>query len=92
MSVLFGIPVDLAYHLVCWLAAAATAAGRTRRALQGGGHRHVRRVPADAAPGAVLQPDVPAVPGPLTEEDFRYLHETHGLPRELVTGLLSEPA
>jgi alanyl-tRNA synthetase len=29
--------------------------------------------------------------GPPTEEEFRYLHETHGLPRELVTGLLSEP-
>ena len=28
--------------------------------------------------------------GPPTEEEFRYLHETHGLPRELVTGLLSE--
>ncbi|MEV6521052.1 alanine--tRNA ligase-related protein [Longispora sp. NPDC051575] len=28
--------------------------------------------------------------GPLREEDFRYLHDTHGLPRELVTGLLSE--
>jgi alanyl-tRNA synthetase len=27
--------------------------------------------------------------GPLTEEDFRYLHATHGLPREFVTGLLS---
>jgi alanyl-tRNA synthetase len=26
--------------------------------------------------------------GPLTEEDYRYLHETHGLPRELVTDLL----
>jgi alanyl-tRNA synthetase len=25
---------------------------------------------------------------PLTEEDYRYLHETHGLPRELVTDLL----
>lgn len=25
--------------------------------------------------------------GPLTEEDYRYLHETHGLPREFVTGL-----
>ena len=24
-----------------------------------------------------------------TEEELRYLHETHGLPRELVTGLLS---
>ncbi len=28
--------------------------------------------------------------GPPTEEEFRYLHETHGLPRELVTGLLSD--
>ncbi|GIG56874.1 hypothetical protein Lfu02_12460 [Longispora fulva] len=28
--------------------------------------------------------------GPLREEDYRYLHDTHGLPRELVTGLLSE--
>jgi alanyl-tRNA synthetase len=28
--------------------------------------------------------------GPLSEEDFRYLHDTHGLPRELVAGLLSE--
>ena len=28
--------------------------------------------------------------GPLTEEDYRYLHDTHGLPRELVNGLLSE--
>ncbi len=28
--------------------------------------------------------------GPPTDEEFRYLHETHGLPRELVTGLLSE--
>jgi alanyl-tRNA synthetase len=27
-----------------------------------------------------------------TEEELRYLHETHGLPRELVVGLLSEPA
>jgi len=25
---------------------------------------------------------------PLSEEDFRYLHDTHGLPRELVTELL----
>jgi alanyl-tRNA synthetase len=29
--------------------------------------------------------------GPPTEAEFRYLHETHGLPRELVSGLLSEP-
>jgi alanyl-tRNA synthetase len=27
---------------------------------------------------------------PLTEKDFRYLHETHGLPREFVAGLLSD--
>ena len=27
--------------------------------------------------------------GPLGEEDYRFLHDTHGLPRELVTGLLS---
>ena len=27
--------------------------------------------------------------GRLTEADYQYLHETHGLPRELVTGLLS---
>jgi alanyl-tRNA synthetase len=26
--------------------------------------------------------------GPLTEEDYRYLHETHGLPREFVTEML----
>ena len=26
--------------------------------------------------------------GPLTEEDYRYLHETHGLPREFVPELL----
>ena len=25
--------------------------------------------------------------GPLTEADYRYLHETHGLPREFVTEL-----
>jgi len=25
---------------------------------------------------------------PLTESDLRYLHQTHGLPAELVTGLL----
>ena len=30
--------------------------------------------------------------GPLTEDDLRYLHDTHGLPPELVTGLLSEPS
>jgi alanyl-tRNA synthetase len=28
--------------------------------------------------------------GPLTDEDFSYLHDTHGLPRELVVGLLEE--
>jgi alanyl-tRNA synthetase len=28
--------------------------------------------------------------GPLEDEDFGYLHETHGLPRELVEGLLSD--
>lgn len=27
--------------------------------------------------------------GPLNEEDYRYLHDTHGLPRELVDGLLA---
>ena len=30
--------------------------------------------------------------GPLSDEDYRYLHDTHGLPRELVVGLLSELA
>ncbi|MGZ4611281.1 MAG: alanine--tRNA ligase-related protein, partial [Actinomycetes bacterium] len=30
--------------------------------------------------------------GPLTQDDLRYLHETHGLPPELVTGLLSDPS
>jgi alanyl-tRNA synthetase len=30
--------------------------------------------------------------GPLTESDFRYLHETHGLPRDLVDTLLAEPS
>ncbi len=29
--------------------------------------------------------------GPPTEDEFQYLHETHGLPREIVVGLLSEP-
>lgn len=29
--------------------------------------------------------------GPLTERDYTYLHDTHGLPRDLVVGLLSEP-
>jgi alanyl-tRNA synthetase len=27
--------------------------------------------------------------GPLREEDYGWLHDTHGLPRDLVTGLLS---
>jgi hypothetical protein len=30
----------------------------------------------------------PGPGGPLTEADLRYLHETHGLPPELVTELL----
>ena len=28
---------------------------------------------------------------PLTEADLRYLHQTHGLPPELVTELLNQP-
>ena len=28
--------------------------------------------------------------GPLREEEYRFLHDTHGLPRDLVTGLLSD--
>jgi alanyl-tRNA synthetase len=28
--------------------------------------------------------------GPLTDEDYHYLHDTHGLPRDLVDGLLGE--
>lgn len=32
----------------------------------------------------------PRFRGPLTEEDFHYLHDTHGLPRELITGLRQE--
>lgn len=28
--------------------------------------------------------------GRLTEEDYEFLRDTHGLPRELVTGLLCE--
>lgn len=32
--------------------------------------------------------DRPEFARPLGEEDFRYLHDTHGLPRELVTGIL----
>ncbi|MFJ9630774.1 alanine--tRNA ligase-related protein [Streptomyces sp. NPDC101175] len=34
----------------------------------------------------------PEFRGPLSEEDYRYLHDTHGLPRELVAGSLSEPS
>jgi alanyl-tRNA synthetase len=30
--------------------------------------------------------------GPLSQDDFDYLHETHGLPRELVQTLLVEPS
>jgi alanyl-tRNA synthetase len=30
--------------------------------------------------------------GPLTDDDFRYLHDTYGLPRDLVVDLLEEPA
>jgi alanyl-tRNA synthetase len=30
--------------------------------------------------------------GRLTEEDYQFLRDTHGLPTELVTHLLSEPA
>jgi alanyl-tRNA synthetase len=29
--------------------------------------------------------------GPLTDDDFRHLHDTYGLPRELVVDLLEEP-
>ncbi len=32
------------------------------------------------------------VGGPLSDEDYRYLHDTHGLPRELVVILLGERA
>ncbi|MEU0100808.1 alanine--tRNA ligase-related protein [Streptomyces sp. NPDC006267] len=32
----------------------------------------------------------PRFRGPLTEEDFHYLHDTHGLPRELITSLRPE--
>ena len=32
----------------------------------------------------------PRFRGPLTEEDLHYLHDTHGLPRDLVTGLREE--
>ncbi|NEE05156.1 hypothetical protein G3M58_01755, partial [Streptomyces sp. SID7499] len=32
----------------------------------------------------------PRFQGPLTEEDFHYLHDTHGLPRELVKTLREE--
>lgn len=31
----------------------------------------------------------PEFGGPLSEEDYRYLHDTHGLPRDLVAGLLT---
>jgi hypothetical protein len=30
------------------------------------------------------------VGGPLRDEDYGWLHETHGLPRDLVSGLLSD--
>ncbi|MEH1100288.1 alanine--tRNA ligase-related protein [Micromonospora sp. CPCC 205561] len=30
--------------------------------------------------------------GPLTDDDYRDLHETHGLPRDFVDGLLGDPA
>ena len=30
--------------------------------------------------------------GRLTEQDYEFLRDTHGLPRELVTELLTEPA
>ncbi|MEW1630033.1 alanine--tRNA ligase-related protein [Streptomyces sp. NPDC089173] len=32
----------------------------------------------------------PRFRGPLTEEDFHHLHDTHGLPRELITSLREE--
>lgn len=32
----------------------------------------------------------PEFRGPLSEEHYRYLHDTHGLPRDLVAGLLDE--
>jgi hypothetical protein len=35
----------------------------------------------------VLAPLPP--PGPLREEDYFYLHDTHGIPRSLVDGLLA---
>jgi len=31
----------------------------------------------------------PQFKGPLSEEDYHYLHDTHGLPRDLVAGLLT---
>ena len=31
----------------------------------------------------------PQFKGPLSEEDYHYLHDTHGLPRDLVAGLLA---
>lgn len=27
---------------------------------------------------------------PLTDDDYHYLHDTHGLPRDLVDGILAE--
>jgi alanyl-tRNA synthetase len=30
--------------------------------------------------------------GPLSDEDYHYLHDTYGLPRELVIGLLTDLA
>ena len=30
--------------------------------------------------------------GRLTEEDYEFLRDTHGLPQDLITELLSEPA
>ncbi|MDV9170500.1 alanine--tRNA ligase-related protein [Streptomyces sp. W16] len=32
----------------------------------------------------------PQFQGPLTEEDYGYLHDTHGLPREMVAGLMED--
>jgi alanyl-tRNA synthetase len=29
--------------------------------------------------------------GSLTDDDYRYLHDTHGLPRELVSDVLARP-
>ena len=39
---------------------------------------------------ALLRRSYPS--GRLTEEDYEFLRDTHGLPRELVTELLDEPA